>query len=53
MSESAALAKALAAQLGTDLDRILGSESTEAPVFEMAEAPPVGLELRQVAEIKP
>ncbi len=49
MSESAALAKALAAQLGTDLDRILGSESTEAPVFEMAEAPPVGLELRQVA----
>lgn len=49
MSESAALAKALAAQLGDDLDRILGSEPSGAPRITMAEAPPLGLELRQVA----
>ena len=49
MSESAALAKALAAQLGNDLDLILGSESSETPVFEMAATPPMGVELRQVA----
>ncbi|MFW2383380.1 MAG: hypothetical protein ACN4GZ_16620 [Acidimicrobiales bacterium] len=49
MSESAALAKALAAQLGDDLDRILGSEPSDAPKYEVAEAPSMGLELRQVA----
>lgn len=50
MSESAALARALAAQLGDDLDRILGSEpDEEAPSFEMADTPATALELRQVA----
>jgi hypothetical protein len=49
MSESAALAKALVAQLGDDFDRILGSETTDAPKFEVTGAPTLGLELRQVA----
>ncbi len=49
MSESVALAKALAAQLGDDLDRILGPESSDAPTFEVARSPTLGLELRQVA----
>lgn len=49
MSDSAALAKKLAAQLGGDLDRILGSESSNTPAYEVAERPPTGLELRQVA----
>jgi hypothetical protein len=49
MTESAALAKALAAQLGDDLDRILGPESSDAPTFEVAKSPTLGLELRQVA----
>ncbi len=50
MSESTALAKALAAQLGDDLDRILGAnESGNATEFEMVGQPAMGLELRQVA----
>ncbi len=50
MSESSALAKALAAQLGDDLDRILGAnESGIRTEFSMVEQPASGLELRQVA----